>query len=358
MIKKLSLLLAISAALLAGCDDDDKNNSKPKPQLPGEESSDAGNPSANPGISEDPGQSTDNPGQSTDNPGAKEDEDQTCSHNFCMVTYEDYKNEGEELSASYMSCENGSYVLRECEGDTVCVGGSCIENNFGSTDGCYENGNKLPDGTGYCTENGEHAIVCKNGKVTVFTCKQPCSSDEDTGIVNCPKEAAPEETEKECNAKTYVPTCINGGANALVCQKGVVNTWSCNNNDCNVDAKGAITCSHIDAEGALHTGGTIGDDCSWTDYVQTCGKSDLGPFAVTCYAGKVEVTPCGTCTANDDGKTVSCTGDPACDSQSSDAAELFCMNNDSVLGYCTYDDVWEVSACASCSTNKLACMMQ
>ncbi len=348
MIKKLSILLAISAALFAGCDDDNdknKSNSNHKPQLPGQENN----------IFDDKPGAT--PGPEPEKPTPGDLENEPCTHNLCMVSYEDYKLEGEALSSSYMACENGAYVLRECEGDKVCVGGSCVEDNFGSTDDCSAGDENLPDGTGYCTENGEHAIVCKAGKVTVFTCKEPCSVGEDN-IVNCPKEKAPGIIEKECNPKTYVPTCINGGANALVCQKGQINTWSCGNNDCNVAADGAITCSHIDVEGALHKGGTIGDDCSWTDYTETCGKSDLGPFSVTCFAGKVAVTPCGICVPNEDGKTVSCTGEPACDSQSDDAATLYCMNNNSVLGYCTYDDVWEVTACASCSSQKEACMMQ
>ena len=349
--KELSILLALSTALMVGCDDDskasdsqqqDQNQEQPNP-----DQSDQGNNDSN-----DQGDNDSN------DQGGGEPE---CTSNKCLVSYEEYKA-GDELNASYMKCVDNHYVLSECENGTVCIGGSCIDvSGLGESDGCLDqDGNKFPDGTGYCTENGEHAIVCKNGKMTVFTCKQPCSNNEDTGIVSCPKEAAEEETvEKECNPKTYVPTCFNDGANVRVCQKGFVNVWSCNNSDCNVDESNAITCSHVDAEGALHTGGTIGDDCSWTDYTETCGTSDWGPYAVQCIGGKVDVAACGTCTPDEGAKTVTCDGTPECDPSADNAADVFCINENSAIAYCTYSNYWTISRCDNCSKDRIAaCMLE
>ena len=181
-------------------------------------------------------------------------------------------------------CENGSGNSSDLtEGGNV--GDSCSRSNYKST----------------CINNGANALVCWNNEVTQWD----CSSCEDAGYnpekpleIKCVKRvpdlAEGGEIGDACSASVYKQTCINGGANALVCWNGQVAQWdcsSCENAGYNPEKPLQVSCKKPEASNCVTTGGTPGVDCcNVSDYQVSCTSGNA--HALLCSKGMVKQWDC------------------------------------------------------------------
>ena len=139
-----------------------------------------------------------------------------------------------------------------------------------------------------CINGGANALVCRNDKVTQLDCAGGC---EDAGYdpakplqVKCLEMGG--NPGDVCDRNSYTQTCINGGANALVCWNDKVTQWNC--------AGGCLDAGYDPAKPlqvkCLEMGGNPGDVCDRNSYTQTCING--GANALVCWNDKVTQWNC------------------------------------------------------------------
>ena len=286
-------------------------------------------------------------------------DNEVCEDGSCKTvsTADECTSDVCQDSTTILTCDGGKLgATKLCGVGEVCEGGGCMT-AFTIGESCDEG-----DGVGKCTADGQNAIVCHKGKVTRYTCKEPCQDDEETGIVDCPKKSSA-TTEKECNAKTYVPVCSSDRSSVQVCVKGEIQTWQCANQSCSVDAKGEITCPREVDPDALTSGGTYGDPCDGSKYQEACIDQY---YALICdYDNIVRIKPAGDCKISSDNPLkVSYSTAATCNAETDYMP--FCINNGQAIGFCAFtsddtgDAVYKAAQCKGCDGEERAkeCMME
>ena len=193
-------------------------------------------------------------------------------------------------------CENGSIHSSDLtEGGNV--GDSCSKANYKST----------------CINGGSNALVCWNGEVAQWD----CSSCEDAGWnpekpleIKCEKKV-PDLTEggnigDACSRNIYKQTCINGGANALVCWNNAVTQWdcaSCDDAGYNPEKPLQVNCPKALPETCVTSAGQPGVDCCNSDtYQVSCINGNAN--ALICSGGMVKQWDCAenVCSVSEDNR--------------------------------------------------------
>ena len=235
-------------------------------------------------------------------------------------------------------CENGSGNSSDLtEGGNV--GDSCSRSNYKST----------------CINNGKNALICWNDEVTQWD----CDSCEDAGWnpekpldIKCTKDT-PDITEggslgSECQADYYRQTCINGGANALVCVNGVVSQWDCADNNCtaagyNPEQPLRVNCPMPVPEGCVSTAGTPNVDCCvGSNYQVSCINGNAN--ALVCVSGTVREWACADNVCSITNNLVNCP-----------KPQPTCVTSGGNPGDCCDEETYE-NTCISDNANALVCL--
>jgi hypothetical protein len=159
-------------------------------------------------------------------------------------------------------------------------------------------------------------LICSSGKIKQWTCKDnQCSYDADTNKVDCPNPGSSTECATTggnvgdcCVASTYVPSCTNGGANALICSSGKIKEWTCKDNQCSYNSDtNKVDCPNPNSStDCVTTGGNVGDCCVASTYVPSCTNG--GANALICSSGKIKQWTCkdNQCSYNAETNRVDC----------------------------------------------------
>ena len=129
-----------------------------------------------------------------DDPPVEEPEKIACTHDVCSIDYQDVLDgNAENLGLEYLPCIEGFLgEVQSCPDNQVCIDGGCMDSFvIGDKEACkidpndeftlaYENDH------GQCTANGNYSVVCRYGKITVRSCKQPCEMAYDE-YARCPQ---------------------------------------------------------------------------------------------------------------------------------------------------------------------------
>lgn len=253
----------------------------------------------------------------------------------------------------YHACVNGNHAAMEssCNAGQICLYGGCTD-SFSENDSCED-----AVGTGFCTADLMHAVVCgKNGKKTIWTCKAPCSVQED-GIVDCPKEEI--KYEEQC-PDNYQANCYNDNNNVHVCIKHQIVSWECYQGTCSVDAGNQVFCpknAGIAGLGGIESGGTYGDMCNVKTYQEEC--IDKYYARICDEDGYVRIKPAGDCKiSSTNPKKVEFSTAAVCDTSN---YMPFCINNGQAIGFCAYDNmedlstgIYKAAQCPNCSSEQRA----
>ena len=288
-------------------------------------------------------------------------EGQTCVDDACKSdasSSECTKNVCDENDPSKLKkCENGKFVETLCAEGEVCEGGGCMK-QFTIGEECGD-----ADGFGKCTADRANAIVCHKGKITRYTCAEPCTDGED-GFVDCSKKATKPPVEKECKDSEFVPECSPDKSSVKLCQHGKFTTWNCADNSCAVDSKGGITCDRVPPDGALTEGGTYGDPCDPKRYQEKCIDKYYALICDSDYV--VRVKPAGDCAPDSKNPLkVVYTKSASCDPETQ--IMPFCINDGKAIGYCAYlkdgdstQGEFLAAQCANCTSEERAeeCMRE
>ncbi len=264
-------------------------------------------------------------------------------------------NDGEADWDKYHACVNESIStgLTSCDTGKICLYGGCVD-SFSEKDTCED-----AAGTGYCTADLMHAVVCAgSGKKTIWTCKAPCSVGSD-GIVDCPKDEP--KYDNQCE-NDYKANCYNDNNNVHVCVNHQIESWDCYGGSCSVDANNVVSCpknAGIAGLGGIESGGTYGDMCNTKKYKEACIDNY---YARICDKdGYVRIKPAGDCKETS-GNKVEYSVPASCDTTQ---YMPFCINNGKAIGFCAYDNpddltvgVYKAAQCPSCNSvaDAEACM--
>ncbi|MBQ8036651.1 MAG: hypothetical protein IJ268_06625 [Proteobacteria bacterium] len=141
----------------------------------------------------------------------------------------------------YCDKASGQVVEKDCASgcDPASLGNNSSKCKSGVNDGGNESDvpDCAPGGTVYCKKackaGGSEGYYYSKGEVHIVTCaNNDCTTA--SGKVECASDTIAEGGNEgdACNRQTYKQTCINGGANALVCWDDVVTKWTCANSEC------------------------------------------------------------------------------------------------------------------------------
>ena len=206
----------------------------------------------------------------------------TCdAANPCYVCDNGFGGCGDKETSCQSGNDCGSACPETCEkGVSPAVCGEDGNAYFCGKDGKYYRG-KVCDAQNVCN-------VCPDG---FGGCNQDCSDHELTGACEGEIVTTGGHEGSCCDVAAYVPTCINEGANALVCSKGIVKEWTCANNVCSYDAgTNKVSCEKPTQEECAKTGGNPGECCDETTYIPSCLND--GYNALVCYYGTIKEWGC------------------------------------------------------------------
>lgn len=230
----------------------------------------------------------------------------------------------DKTAGYYWSAKDNSVKAYECYTGKSCVVDSasgkvsCVADSSGGdteTEDCKEGG------TVYCNKNcssdRSKGYYYSKGAVQVVTCANNDCTINSKNYVVCESEDGSSGGETTtctgsevttggtvgqcCNRDTYQQTCINSGANALVCWDGAVTQWTCANNECSANESKPlqVVCSKDSSSG--------GETCdSATDTTKTCTDANTVKY---CYKGKWYTKTCTTCMTNADNTYYCCNGE-------------------------------------------------
>lgn len=232
-------------------------------------------------------------------------------------------------SGTCFECPDGYWVACGADLATACDGHipAPLPSNIPST--CTKGTDKGlcgEDGMPYiCGNNGYYKGKCESG--TCFECPDgkwvACGADKATACAghmppdgettSCTGEKVTTGGEEGacCDSSTYQVSCVNDGANALICSKGAVKKWTCKDNVCSV-ADNRVTCENPNGGSSsggsttsctgetVSVDGVVGQCCDKAKYAPDCAKmlrcdSNGVIKAITCKEGT-------SCTLHTDGK--------------------------------------------------------
>lgn len=222
---------------------------------------------------------------------------------------------------------------------------TCVDANTVSF--CNNNGEMQTKTCNSCTLNADSTYYCCDGN------NSKCDGGD---IPKCTGEKVQTGGEEGtcCDAANYQVSCINENANALICAQGAVKKWTCKDNICSVGSDNKVKCDNPNG-----TGG--GSDKGDTDNLEDCTATSNAKCKAACAAdgkgyywnSKNVVTQ--DCPAkqlnclNNNGKIV-CIGDvteETCDPSAKPAPT--CTGGNAKVKYCDSNvNKFVVKPCATC----------
>ena len=240
-----------------------------------------------------------------------------------------------DCAGSICSVEDNIVNCPKPEATCVSTGGNpgdCCDVNL------YEN---------TCISDGANALICRNGKVKQWTC-----ADNHCAVTNnevdCPMPDNPDpscvstggDVGACCKSSTYIPTCIDENAHALICAQGKVKMWDCADNICVVDSDRNLYCPK-DSVICPTIGGNDGDCCDVNEYTISCDETT----AYACFGGFVYVSECPADTMHCDASIGMCVVN----------SPTVCVNEGGTPGVdCCVKDDYQVS-CTDGGAHALIC---
>ncbi|MBO4351448.1 MAG: hypothetical protein J6A01_10955 [Proteobacteria bacterium] len=281
---------------------------------------------------------------------ACESEDAATDPSVGKACDDSYKATCINNGANALVCNKGKIAQWTCADNQCTPNGStadCPKTSSGSGEDCTAASTSSCNKA--CKADKSEGYYWYNDKVNVKTCAKKDCYINDSNRVACESEDAATDPSvgKACD-DNYKATCINGGANALVCNKGKIAQWTCADNQCTPNGSTA-DCPKESS--------TTPETCTGEDYTGTC--ADDKKTAVVCVKGEVKNYTCfnDICETRKDG-TIYCPRDQA--AIDNEEARKKCEDKEKLVeggkaGDCCDTDNYKPAGCDTATNSGLRC---